>query len=100
MTEEAWFARRTEGAPPALAGRATEWLALAQDGVLADRLADAGQRALGAAVECGAHRGAALDLLAADALITLSLLACAEQAPERLATHAVQLRMLATVIHE
>jgi hypothetical protein len=49
------------------------------------RLADAGQRALGS-VECSAgDRASALDLLAADALVTLALLAQAQVAPARLA---------------
>jgi hypothetical protein len=55
---------------------------------LPERLAAAGRRAL-ALVERGpGDRASALDLLAADALITLALLAQAEQAPAGLAAFA------------
>lgn len=51
---------------------------------LARSLAAAGQAALDRVVAHPGDRSVALDLLAADALITLALLAQAEAAPERL----------------
>ena len=50
----------------------------------ASALAAAGQAALDRVLSHPGDRSAALDLLAADALITLALLAQAEAAPERL----------------
>jgi hypothetical protein len=47
-------------------------------------LASAGQTALGRVLSHTGDRSAALDLLAADALITLALRAQAEEGPERL----------------
>jgi hypothetical protein len=63
---------------------------------LATRLADAGHEALGAAMRDGADRSAALNLLAADALITLALLAGAERDPGRLGQAAAALRVQAS----
>ena len=55
---------------------------------IADSLAQAGSRALERALEQPNDRSAALDLLAADALVTLALLAQAEQEPAGLAGFA------------
>ncbi len=68
-----------------------EALAGAGAGDVVTRLADAGRAALAAATRDGAGRAAALDLLAADALITLALLATAERDPAALGRAAAQL---------
>jgi hypothetical protein len=52
-------------------------------------LAAAAQAALGRVLSHSGDRSAALDLLAADALITLALQAQAEDAPERLEEFAI-----------
>ena len=56
-----------------------------------DALAAAGRRALERVLARGGDRSVALDLLAADALVTLALLAQAQRAPERLGTFATAL---------
>ncbi len=90
-----WFAERTDSAPEVLRGR-VEAVALATDGEdLVEWLADAGEVALSEAMSAGASRVAALDLLAADALITLALLAEAERAPAMLGSTAHALRIRA-----
>ena len=90
-----WFAERTAGAPQVLRARASDYLSQAAPAPLATRLSYAGRAALAASTRDGAGRGAALDLLAADALITLALLAAAEQEPGTLASAAVTLRAAA-----
>jgi hypothetical protein len=54
-------------------------------------LAAASRRALDRVVGHAGDRSVALDLLAADALITLALLAAAEERPERLGEFAADL---------
>lgn len=54
-------------------------------------LAESGRRALDQVLARGGDRSVALDLLAADALVTLALLAQAQQAPERLGAFAAAL---------
>jgi hypothetical protein len=54
-------------------------------------LASAGQTALDDVLAHAGDRSAALDLLAADALITLALLAQAETAPDRLEEFATSI---------
>jgi electron transfer flavoprotein alpha/beta subunit len=56
--------------------------------VTAVTLAEAGRQALNRVLALGADRSVALDLLAADALVTLALLAQAESSPERLGDFA------------
>lgn len=92
-----WFEARTTDAPPALVARASEYFAACPELPLVDRLATAGEEALRAATASGSTRDAALDLLAADALITLALLACAEHHPATLAREAKALRVTAMV---
>lgn len=58
----------------------------------AARLAAAGTAALGAAMGLPGDRSVALDLLAADALVTLALLYQAEHEPTHLAAFARQVR--------
>ena len=84
MVLGAWLDRHTSLAPAALRERVREY-ALAADGESrAGTLAAAGQSALARVLLHPGDRSAALDLLAADALITLALQAQAQEAPERL----------------
>ena len=87
-----WFVDRTAGAPGALRARARHYLeAVPVAGSRAAALAAAAELALAAAVSRGRDRAAALDLLAADGLITLALLAQAEDRPEALGDFASSL---------
>lgn len=78
-----WIDRHTSRAPEALRGRVREF-ARSAAGAPPQALAAAGQAALQRVLSLPGDRSAALDLLAADALITLALLAQAEAAPDRL----------------
>jgi hypothetical protein len=91
-----WFGGSTAGAPEALRARSERFFESAMGSGLPDRLAAAGQAALVAAMDDGAARAAALDLLAADALITLALLHAAQSDPASLGGAAVALRRQAT----
>jgi len=93
---DAWFAARTAGAPEALRRRAEQFFGATEPADLATRLSHAGHAALGAAMRDGGDRAAALDLLAADALITLALLAGAEGEPVSLGRIAAALRIRAS----
>lgn len=90
-TPAEWLEQRTAGAPPILLARVQQALDAAPDGPIGDRLAAAGELALRAAEEKGSSREAALDLLAADALVTLTLLEAAERDPAGLAAAADRL---------
>ena len=86
-----WLERRTGDAPPVLRDRVRQWAGDpgGETEDVAKDLAEAGRRALDHVVFGGmAGRQVALDLLAADALVTLALLAQAEQDPSRLAGFA------------
>ncbi|HET7600302.1 MAG TPA: hypothetical protein VFK09_08405 [Gemmatimonadales bacterium] len=90
----AWLDRHTARAPEPLRSRVrqyAEYAASAAARSQAEALAQAGQRALDVVLAHPGDRSAALDLLAADALVTLALLAQAEQAPERLGGFAEEL---------
>lgn len=89
-----WLDRHTSQAPAALRARVRHH-ALAAGDVAAspEALAAAGRDALDRAVDHPGDRSVALDLLAADALVTLALLAQAQAAPERLGGFAT------TVLH-
>jgi hypothetical protein len=88
-----WFADHSEGAPVALRERAAAFLRLVEDEPdPSRRLARAAMDALAAALERPSDRAAALDLLAADALLTLALLRHAETHPADLAAFAADLR--------
>lgn len=93
---EAWFTARTAGAPPRLLEASAAWWHAASGDTAGARLADAGRLALDAAIAAGASRDAALDLLAADALITLALLAEAEADPTSLGARALAIREAVT----
>lgn len=87
-----WFETHTRGAPELLRRRAADFLQGQEGTDLVDCLAEAGRVALHEAMRRGRGRDAALDLLAADALITLALLAQAERQPQALGTTARRLR--------
>lgn len=93
---DAWFSTRTSGAPEALRCRVEKFFMGSSAPDLGSRLSQAGGAALTEATRADAGRAAALDLLAADALITLALLLAAEQDPGRLGTTAAGLRRQAT----
>ncbi len=79
-----WLDRHTSQAPAALRTRVREYALAAGGETRAGTLAAAGQYALDRVLSHPGDRSAALDLLAADALITLALQAQAQDAPEGL----------------
>ncbi|HEU4587058.1 MAG TPA: hypothetical protein VFS11_00315 [Gemmatimonadales bacterium] len=98
----AWLERHTARAPAPLRARVMDYVcrldgaagtAAADPAAVsaADALARAGAAALARVLAQSGDRSAALDLLAADALVTLALLAQALQAPERLGAFADEL---------
>lgn len=86
-----WLDRHTRRAPAALRARVLEYAGSTGASPLPASLAAAGRRALEAVAAHPGDRSVALDLLAADALITLALLATADQHPERLGEFAAGL---------
>jgi hypothetical protein len=85
-----WLERHTSQAPAALRARVHDLTVTTDPGMtVPDALAAAGRRALEAVVAHPGDRSVALDLLAADALVTLALLAQAHTAPERLGDFAL-----------
>ncbi len=90
---DTWLAARTAGAPEALRQQVATWVRSAgPGGEPGGILAAAGLAAREAAIGQGRDRAAALDLLAADALVTLALLARAEADPGSVSGHARRLR--------
>lgn len=87
-----WLEERTRNAPPVLRERVLEY-ATTDVGTLplAEHLALASERVLAIVEEHPGDRSIALDLLAADALITLTLLAQAESDPATLGAFAERL---------
>jgi hypothetical protein len=83
-----WLDQHTSRAPDALRARVQQYARASSAPTLPLMLAAAGQTALERALGHPGDRSSALDLLAADALITLALLAQAEAAPERLEAFA------------
>jgi hypothetical protein len=79
-----WLDRHTSQAPTALRARVEQYAHAASGPSLPASLVAASQTALDRALSHPADRSGALDLLAADALITLALLAQAEAAPHNL----------------
>ncbi len=73
-----WLERHTAHAPPVLRDRVLHYAGAPTAGDLAVHLAEAGVRALASVEKQPGDRSAALDLLAADALVTLALLAQAQ----------------------
>lgn len=89
----AWFHEESVGAPAALRARATSYLErspVSEDP--ATQLAAAAGAALSATLAHPGGRDVALDLLAADALVTLALKAQAERDPAGLGRFASGLR--------
>jgi hypothetical protein len=89
MVSSDWLDRHTSHAPPALADRVRQYALAASGSTPAAMLAAAGQSALAQVLSHPGDRSAALDLLAADALITLALQAQAEDSAEGLEAFAV-----------
>lgn len=90
--DAAWFADRAGALAPELVGRARWYFEDAAGPSLGARLASAGEEALASAIAAGGDRAAALDLLAADALVTLALLEQAERDPAALGEAAAAIR--------
>jgi hypothetical protein len=88
----AWLEPHVAHAPEPLRRRVEAYAAqtAADAASPAEALARAGGAALERVLAHAGDRSAALDLLAADALVTLALLAQAKQAPEQLAGFAEQ----------
>ena len=87
-----WLEQHTRRAPAALRARVLEYAESTNpDENPSSALAAAGRRALERVVAHPGDRSVALDLLAADALITLALLAEAQRRPERLGGFAAGL---------
>jgi hypothetical protein len=78
-----WLEHHVSQAPSPLEGRVREYAVQSESDAteLPGMLAAAGHRALERVLAHAGDRSVALDLLAADALITLALLAQAQQAP-------------------
>ncbi len=83
------MARETALAPEALGVRVRHYVEGAEpDSITPEALARSGRKALDRVLGRAGDRSVALDLLAADALVTLALLAQAESSPERLGDFA------------
>ena len=89
---EGWLAARLAGAPNELAQRASEFVGDVRSPTTPEALSLAARRALDAALARPADRGAALDVLAADALVTIALAAQVETDPAGLERFARELR--------
>jgi len=86
---ESWLRRRMADAPPVLRDRVlSHAVDSLSEGSMAERLALVAERVLTMVEEHPGDRTIALDLLSADALITLALLAQSESAPEGLGAFA------------
>ena len=84
-----WLDRHTSRAPVALRARVREHLGSCPDtGPAPGQLAAAGRHALERVLSHDGDRSVALDLLAADALVTLALLAQAQREPGALGEFA------------
>jgi hypothetical protein len=90
-----WLNMHTSQAPMALQNRVRHYALQATGRSIPHVLAAAGQMALDQVLSHPGDRSAALDLLAADALITLALLAQAESRPNELEEFATQLLQVA-----
>ena len=84
MTVADWLDEHTSQAPAALQSRVRQYALKTTGPSIPHVLAAAGQTALDQVLSHPGDRSAALDLLAADALITLALLAQAESSPAAL----------------
>lgn len=86
--DRAWLLSRLEGAPPKLREAVLRACENAAGATVAERCADAAFRVLEGAENLATRRADALDLLAADALLTLACEHVAATDPERLAEFA------------
>jgi len=86
-----WFDEHSLGAPDPLRERAAHYLAARDEPELAERLGAAAGAALRQVLAQRGDRAVALDLLAADALVTLALKARALEQPAALAEFAAAL---------
>jgi hypothetical protein len=84
-----WLDQYTSRAPTALRDRVRHYAGTATGPALSSTLSAAAGTALTRVLSHPGDRSAALDLLAADALITLALLAQAQSAPEHLEEFAI-----------
>ncbi|HET9065057.1 MAG TPA: hypothetical protein VFN22_04470 [Gemmatimonadales bacterium] len=91
-TLPACFASAAAGAPAALAARSRVYLPGTSESTHPSRLAQASRLALVASMQGGSRRDQALDLLAADALLTMALLVTASEQPAALLQVATGLR--------
>ena len=92
MKLDPWLRERTDGAPERLRTRVLRYAAEVEAmGGPSEVLAAAGVRALEYVTSHSVGREVALDLLAADALVTLALLSVAEEDPTRLSEFAQSL---------
>jgi len=90
--DQEWLAARLDKAPPALGDRVRELAAgSGKGGSRAGALSGAAIGALRRVIQHPGDRSIALDLLAADGLITLALLAQAESDPSHLESFAAGL---------
>jgi hypothetical protein len=86
-----WLDRHTSQAPTALRARVEQYARALPGSSLTESLVAASHTALDRALSHTGDRSGALDLLAADALITLALLAQAEAAPQDLEELAISI---------
>ncbi|HZN98098.1 MAG TPA: hypothetical protein VFB61_10250 [Gemmatimonadales bacterium] len=86
---DAWLDRHTSQAPTALRSRVRHYASLAGGEPVTGTLTAAAHTALARVLSHPGDRSVALDLLAADALITLALLAQADAAPADLEEYAI-----------
>ena len=84
-----WLDQHTSRAPTALRDRVRRYVTAAGGSTLPSSLSAAAQAALTRVLSHSGDRSVALDLLAADALITLALLAQAQTVPEDLEQFAI-----------
>lgn len=91
-TPATWYETHSSGAPDALRTRGAEFIARTGTGSgLASRLTEAASLSLASVLRQGRDRSAALDLLTADGLLTLAMLAQAEESPETLGQFAADI---------
>lgn len=84
-----WLLQHTRQSPTLLRARVHQYADAAAGPTLAGALLVAAEAALSQVLSHPGDRSIALDLLAADALITLALLAQAQSAPEQLEEFAI-----------
>jgi len=89
-SDDDWLEQQSRGAPEALRERVMAYVA-GRSGTLPERLGAAARQALEAVLARPGDRSVALDLLAADALVTLALKAQAGRDPRELERFAGEL---------